>query len=155
MLNRRDLLISYTSNFTTHHRIFVAEWNRRNTTEITYAQGMILNLLAAEGPKQAKELIRDVMITSGGITSIANKLVDRGLIRRSRADHQDRRAVILEITDAGRDMLKILDQIRDETLDSIFNCLSDAEIAFLERIYWRLNMDGRIGTQDKVARSSV
>lgn len=143
MMNRRDLLISYTNNFTTHHRMFEAEWNRRNTTEITYAQATILHILATEGPKQAKDLIRTFMITSGGITSIANKLVSLGLIRRSRTEHQDRRAVILEISDAGRETLKILDKIRDETLESIFDCLSDAEIAFLERIYWKLSTEGR------------
>lgn len=144
MMDRKALLISYTNNFTMHHRMFVTEWNRRNTTEITYAQAMILHTLAAEGPKQAKDLIKTSLITSGGITSIANKLVDLGLIRRSRTEHSDRRAVILEITDEGREILKVLDALRDETLDSIFSSLSDAEIAFLERIYWKLSMQGRL-----------
>lgn len=97
MMDRNELLFAYTKNFTAHHRMFEAEWNRRNTTEITFAQAMILHILATEGPKQAKDLIKSFFISSGGITMIANKLVSLGMIRRSRTEHPDRRAFTFKI----------------------------------------------------------
>jgi len=44
------------------------------------------------------------MVTSGTMTARLDKLEDRGLVRR-RTDPHDRRAVIVALTDAGRDLV--------------------------------------------------
>jgi DNA-binding MarR family transcriptional regulator len=137
-MDRLGLLVSYSKKFTIHRRMWETEWNRRNTTEMTYPQFQILSILNREGPKQSKDLVNYLSITSGGITGISDKLISQGLISRARDDHKDRRAIYLEITDQGRSILGTLEQIRDDVFNTLFACLTDAEIAFLDQIYGKI-----------------
>lgn len=139
MINRNELLVSYSKKFMIHKRMWESEWNRNNTTELSYAQSLILNILDTEGPKQSKQLVDELSITSGGITSISDKLISLGLINRKRDIEQDRRGILLEITGEGRVMLESLKDVRDQTFNVIFSNLTDGEIAFLEHIYGKLN----------------
>ncbi|WP_239614850.1 MarR family transcriptional regulator [Cohnella mopanensis] len=138
MINRRELLISYSKKFSVHRRMWETEWNRRNMTDFSFSQLLILNILDEQGPKQSKELVDYFSITSGGITVIADKMVSQGLIVRKRDEYQDRRSVLMEITEDGRKVLKSLETVRDQTFDHIFACLTDVEIAFLDQIYGKL-----------------
>jgi DNA-binding MarR family transcriptional regulator len=48
------------------------------------------------------QLLRETLVTSGTMTNRVDRLVERGLVTRQ--DHpNDRRAVLVELTDAGRD----------------------------------------------------
>jgi DNA-binding MarR family transcriptional regulator len=48
------------------------------------------------------QLIRETLVTSGTMTNRVDRLVERGLVTRQ--DHpNDRRGVLVELTDAGRD----------------------------------------------------
>lgn len=137
-MNRTELLVSYSKKFTIHRRMWETEWNYRNTTGLSYPQFLILSSLYREGPKQSKDLVKYFSITSGGITSIADKLISLGLIRRTRDEQKDRRSVYLEISEEGRAVFTELDVIRYEAFDSMFSCLTDAEIAYLDQIYGKL-----------------
>jgi DNA-binding MarR family transcriptional regulator len=138
MINRNELLVSYSKSFMVHMRMWESEWNRRNTADLSYAQFLILNILNNEGPKQSKQLVYELSITSGGITAISNKLVSRGLINRTRDGQQDRRAIMLDISEEGRGFIEPLKEVRDQTFKVIFSVLNDGEIAFIEHIYGKL-----------------
>ncbi|RKP53890.1 MarR family transcriptional regulator [Cohnella endophytica] len=138
MINRKELLESYSKKFMIHMRMWESEWNRNNTSDLSYAQFLVLYTLNLEGPQQSKQLVNDLSITSGGITAISDKLLAQGLIRRSRDGQRDRRAIMLEISDEGRMRLESLEEGRDRTFDAIFGVLTDAEIAFLEQVYGKL-----------------
>jgi DNA-binding MarR family transcriptional regulator len=139
MINRNKLLVSYSKNFMNHRRMWESEWTRCNTMDLSFGQFLILNFLATEGPKQSKELVEYFTITSGGITTISDKLLPRGLIHRVRNVGQDRRAVFLEITEEGRAALKKMEVVRDQLFKDIFAILTDAEVAFLDHIYGKLS----------------
>jgi DNA-binding MarR family transcriptional regulator len=139
LINRNELLISYSKKFLIHRRMWEVEWTRRNSRDLSYGQCLILDLLATEGPKQSKELVECFSITSGGITTIADKLLARGLIYRMRSDEQDRRAVFLGITEEGRAAMKEMMLVRDQLFDELFAILTDAEVAFLDHIYGKLS----------------
>jgi DNA-binding MarR family transcriptional regulator len=48
------------------------------------------------------QLLRETLVTSGTMTNRVDRLVERGLVTRQ--DHpNDRRGVLVELTDAGRD----------------------------------------------------
>ncbi|BBI33541.1 MarR family winged helix-turn-helix transcriptional regulator [Cohnella abietis] len=138
MINRNELLVSYSKKFMIHKRMWESEWNRKNTSDLSYAQFMVLYTLDSEGPKQSKQLVEELSITSGGITAISDKLVSLGLIRRTRDVQQDRRAIILDISEEGQITLQTLKDVRDQTLNAIFSVLNDGEVAFLEQIYDKL-----------------
>jgi DNA-binding MarR family transcriptional regulator len=50
-------------------------------------------------------LCRDLDVSTGAMTNRLDKLEDRGLIQRA-ADPDDRRGVLLELTEAGRERLE-------------------------------------------------
>ena len=67
----------------------------------------VLGALRIAGPKQQlspTRLFKGLMLSSAGITSRLDRLEKRGYVRRKR-DPDDRRGVLVELTDAGRDVL--------------------------------------------------
>src|SRR3981081_2922505 len=69
----------------------------------------VLSALRIAGPPyrlSPTRLFKGLMLSSAGITSRLDRLESRGLVKRA-PDPTDRRAVIVELTDAGR---KLLDQ---------------------------------------------
>lgn len=67
----------------------------------------VLGALRIAGPKQQlspTRLFKGLMLSSAGITSRLDRLERRGYVRRLR-DPGDRRGVLVELTDAGREIL--------------------------------------------------
>lgn len=67
-------------------------------------------------------LLRETLVTSGTMTNRVDRLVTRGLVRRS-PDPSDRRGVLVSLTDAGRDVvdgaLETLLRHESELLDGL------------------------------------
>ncbi|MCQ6561836.1 MarR family winged helix-turn-helix transcriptional regulator [Paenibacillus mendelii] len=137
-MNRKELLLSYAAKSLQHRRIWLAEWNRQNEMDLSYAQSEVLSWIDQKGPLQAKDLVNQFSVTSGGITAICDKLIARGLIHRIRNDQQDRRAIQLEITEQGREMVKTSQDVWDKVMENVFSVLTNAEIAMLDQIYAKL-----------------
>ncbi|MFC5701968.1 MarR family winged helix-turn-helix transcriptional regulator [Cohnella faecalis] len=137
-MNRNELLLSYVEKSLMHKRIFETEWYRHNTMDLSSTQTAALSIIAKKGPLQAKELGLQLSLSSGGITTVCDKLLSRGLIRRLRSDGEDRRAVFLETTEEGRAMVIRTDAVWEQVLNVIFSVLTDAEIAMLHQIYSKL-----------------
>jgi DNA-binding MarR family transcriptional regulator len=67
----------------------------------------VLGALRIAGPKQQlspTRLFKGLMLSSAGITSRLDRLERRGYVKRKR-DPDDRRGVLVELTDAGREVL--------------------------------------------------
>jgi DNA-binding MarR family transcriptional regulator len=67
----------------------------------------VLGALRFAGPKQQlspTRLFKGLMLSSAGITSRLDRLERRGYVKRLR-DPADRRGVLVELTDAGREVL--------------------------------------------------
>ena len=75
----------------------------------------VLSALRRTGPPfrmSATELARWVLLSSGGMTSRLDRMVEAGLVRR-RPDPSDRRGVLVELTPRGR---KVIDTAIDAHL---------------------------------------
>ncbi len=83
---------------------FAQKWSKVSENGHSVAQALILEVLAKEGKQRATSLANSLSITSGGITGVVDKLVNEGLVKKSR-DKRDRRAVYIEMTDRGTDLL--------------------------------------------------
>lgn len=55
-----------------------------------------LSILLREGPRTAGQLGAGLHLTSGAVTGVVDRLVQRGFVRRSH-DEQDRRRVVIEV----------------------------------------------------------
>jgi DNA-binding MarR family transcriptional regulator len=115
-------------------KISKSEWKKYSEDGLTKSQIMILEQLVLHGKQQVTNLSECLMITPGGITGICDKLVKKELIWRTR-DDGDRRVVLLEITDQGREELQKLILIRKKFMGDLYGSLSEEDINHLIRIY--------------------
>lgn len=64
----------------------------------------VLEALYHKGPLTLGQVGERVLVTSGSVTPVADKLVQRGLIER-RISPEDRRVCFAELTEAGRELV--------------------------------------------------
>ncbi len=71
---------------------------------LTHTEFAILEALYHKGPMLLGEVQKKILVSSGGITFLVDKLVKRGLVKR-RLCESDRRARYAELTPAGRHLI--------------------------------------------------
>jgi DNA-binding MarR family transcriptional regulator len=85
----------------------------------------------------AGDLIGELMISSGGVTQRVDRLTDRGLVdRRSHPD--DRRRIVITLTQSGRGCIDTALSQRLETEESLLQDLSPRQRADLARLLSKL-----------------
>jgi DNA-binding MarR family transcriptional regulator len=83
-------------------RHLVAHARRRKSwSDFTYQQYNVLRMIDTRGPQPQAEVARTLMVTAPVVTRLASTLVDAGLLLRG-GNPKDKRAVLLELTPAGR-----------------------------------------------------
>jgi DNA-binding MarR family transcriptional regulator len=110
---------------------------RSKMGDLSLTQFRVLFHLNADGPYKATELADKVQVTSGAVTGIADRMIERGWIERER-DGIDRRVVLLRITPAGRQLLESLLESQQETIAAFFKGLPHEDIEHLKRIFTKL-----------------
>ena len=80
---------------------------RLAATGLTVTQFGVLEAILHKGPLGQRELSRKVLTSPGNMTDLVDKLEARGLVHRIR-QKADRRAVRVELTEAGRALIKPL-----------------------------------------------
>lgn len=110
--------------------------------DITEQQWRVIRVLAQAGKLDATELAERAFILAPSLTRILKSIEERGLVARSK-DAEDGRRVILDITQAGRDL------INDVTPDS------RAIYARIERAYGKERIDALLDMLDELANAVV
>lgn len=136
-MNRTDLLKQLSHLYDCHYQMWHQEWNKRHTYGLSRNHEIILDLLDKNGPYNPSKLAVALKVTTGGVTGLADKLVKSGYIRRIR-DEEDRRAVYLEITDAGRTIASETRNQGRQQFAYFFDKLSDDEVKQLIGLYEKL-----------------
>ncbi len=93
---------------------------------LTPGEFAILEALYHKGPLLHGELQKKVLVTSGGITFLVDKLIDRGLVAR-RDCPTDRRARYAELTPKGKKFIGEIFPMHAEAMASAVSGLSAAE----------------------------
>lgn len=117
-------------------RQWVNEWNKHN--ELSVSQAGILELLITEGPKQGKDFVELLNITSGGITGICDKMIASNYIQRVRNNELDRRAVFFEITEHGKEVYNKMIEKRLLLIEQQFSEFSDEDIEIYSSLLKKL-----------------
>jgi DNA-binding MarR family transcriptional regulator len=105
--------------------------------DITPAHLRALRTLARHGTMRLSELSDRLQIAPRTATEVVDALQARDLVRR-RPDPGDRRAVLVEVTEHGADVLAEIRATRGPEAGRIFGRLSPAERAKLARILSKL-----------------
>ena len=88
----------------------------------------------------AGDLVRQSMVTTGAITNRIDRLVERGLVRRERSE-QDRRSVVVSLTDAGRALVEQVAPDHLATEERILDALSDRQRSQVVGLLRTLTLD--------------
>jgi DNA-binding MarR family transcriptional regulator len=94
-------------------------------TDVTLPQSRALVVLASRGPQRVIDIAADLGVAPSTATRMCDRLVRKGLARRSRAS-ADRRAVRLSLTAAGRDVVREVTRRRREELSGIVDAIPAA-----------------------------
>lgn len=96
----------------------------------------VLGALRTAGPPHRlspTRLFKGLMLSSAGITSRLDRLEKRGLVKRS-PDPDDRRAVLVELTDSGHKLLDEAVAANTKSERALVGALSAADIATLSML---------------------
>jgi len=72
---------------------------------LTISQFGVLEAIYHLGPMQQNHLAAKILKSTGNMTLVINNLEKRGLVERHR-DPEDRRCVVVHLTEAGRDLMR-------------------------------------------------
>lgn len=116
------------------YRRMAVAWNKFDEKGMTAPQGYVLEKLEQEGPLKVSQMAEALSYTAGAITTLSDKLIASGYVKRDR-DDVDRRVVYLSITEEGRNILGAIRIQRRANIDAFFGGLPDEDIQHLIRIY--------------------
>lgn len=106
---------------------------------LTPTQLGVLEAVFHKGPLTQRELGRKVLTSAGNMTDVMDKLERRGLVRRARSV-ADRRAVRVELTPAGRDLIQSLFPRHARDIEATMAALSGEELQQLSALLKRLGL---------------
>lgn len=101
--------------------------------DITPQQYNVLRILRGgdPGPLPTMEIAERMVEKTPGITRLLDRLERKGLIARERLP-EDRRQVLVSITEAGRELLASLDEPVREATSAVLWEIEDGEVAALD-----------------------
>ncbi len=133
-----DLLEEADWHFRKVVRRFVKERDKISVEGISLPGLLILNTIFRDGEQRLGDLAEQLDFTSGAVTAICDKLETSGFAVRRRSK-TDRRAIALDITEAGREMLQRNEHVGGYMIDLIFGSFSQVELRELIHYFKQLN----------------
>jgi MarR family transcriptional regulator, 2-MHQ and catechol-resistance regulon repressor len=97
----------------------------------------VLEILLHKGPLPVNTIGRQVMLTSGSITTAVDRLEKKKLVGRQ-ACPNDRRVTYVTLTTSGRTLIRRVFKVHTKRLETMFEPLSAAERITLARLLKKL-----------------
>ena len=99
---------------------------------ISMAQLHILYTLQRSGEMPMSRLADHLNVSVSNATGLIDRIEERGFIERSRVA-EDRRIVLIRVTDAGRRMLDEVDAVSTDLLRTVFGRIGRSQLAVVGR----------------------
>ena len=119
---------------------------RLTAAGLTPTQFGVLEAILNIGPLSQRELCLKVLTSPGNMTDVVDKLEARGLVHRVRRQ-ADRRAVQVELTAAGRDLIEPLFAQHAGDVRDVMGSLNKEELRQLADLLRRLGMAAEAGLE--------
>jgi MarR family 2-MHQ and catechol resistance regulon transcriptional repressor len=97
----------------------------------------VLEILLHKGPLPVNTIGRQVMLTSGSITTAVDRLEEKRLVRRQ-ACPNDRRVTFVTLTTTGRTLIRRIFKVHADRLETLFEPLSEADRSTLAALLKKL-----------------
>ncbi|ADD02297.1 MULTISPECIES: MarR family winged helix-turn-helix transcriptional regulator [Thermoanaerobacter] len=107
--------------------------------DLTIGEQQVIIILSENksNPMYMKDIALELGISPSTLTSIVDKLVEKGLVQRD-SDLEDRRKIQISLTKKGQDLYKHLAMFREKILQPIFEKLSPQELETLKNILQKI-----------------
>ena len=122
-----DLVMSLARRVRRAHLDALADW------QVTPSQSRALKVLVRADGMRPSVLAEELRIAPRSATEVADALEERGWVRRA-PDPTDRRATTLTLTDAGRDLVARVDDVRRAASERTLDVLTPAQRRTLHEI---------------------
>ena len=111
-------------------REFIIAFRRWHHDAFSLIHLNVLMILEMDGSVSMSQLASSLDVSVASMTGIVDRMEQRGLVERRR-DDADRRIVLVDPTEAGRDIFREIDRRRREGLLKMLQQLSEDELAGL------------------------
>lgn len=123
------------------HRIRRASMAGLAPLNLTPAQSRALRTIARSGePIRMGELASTLGVVPRSATDLVDALQDAGLVART-VDPANRRSVLVELTQQGRDIQQAMADARAATANQLFDALGSNERRLLAELLARVSLD--------------
>jgi MarR family 2-MHQ and catechol resistance regulon transcriptional repressor len=116
--------------------------------DLTTTEFGILEALHHKGPLLLGEIQRKVLVTSGGITYLVDRLIAKGLVTREPSP-TDRRARYAVLTPAGKQLIESIFPAHAESLTRTIGALSSKEQAQATALLRKLGLAAAAKNDDE------
>jgi DNA-binding MarR family transcriptional regulator len=146
-----DLLDALTSWGPRERMNMLTSWHRGSLSLIHL---LVLTILEAEGSLSMSHLAEALDVSVASATGIVDRLERRGLVARHHST-DDRRVILVRLTDQGRTVFSHLEQLRRARLTLLVEGLSDDELrGFLTGLRAMRAAARRLPAADRAARAA-
>ena len=121
-----------------HAALHALAHNMRGMSDGRAGQGRLLSILLENDGITQRELQDMVFVRSGSLSEVLGKLEGAGLIER-RPSMEDRRMMRVFLTERGALEARNCANRRTQTMDGVFDCLTEAEKEQLYALVTRVN----------------
>lgn len=138
MVNNRELLIeNLSTNFFAMFRTIRNDMNKIFEDYIPWNEFLVLRILNRNQKEMVSRVANELNVSNSHITAVAEKLIKKGLVTRSRST-SDRRVVYLEIIDKGKELVAEMEKQNKLYLKERFSTLSEEEMTIMIAISQKL-----------------
>ncbi|HLR65371.1 MAG TPA: MarR family transcriptional regulator [Pseudogracilibacillus sp.] len=116
----------------------IVKWNKIFKEDLGISHVLMLGYLMTKGQARPSEIAKQLGLTPPTVTHLSEKLVKRQFAIRMQ-DPNDRRNILLDITDEGRAVLERANKEGHELRSQMFEALTKQEKEQLLHIYKKLN----------------
>ncbi|MBO9128374.1 MarR family transcriptional regulator [Bacillus sp. 165] len=118
-------------------RVLKSEVTRLLEPYIPWNEFTVLRILYRQKKEMVSKIAVELNVSNSHITAVSEKLIQKGLITRSRSS-SDRRVVLLEITEEGKQMTEHVEKVKDQYFQQKFSLLTEEEIVSLNSLLKKL-----------------
>lgn len=101
-------------------------WQKLDELGMTFMQAQVLRFVLRNEGCLMKDVAEEFRVTLAAITGIADRLEEKGLLKRTE-DPEDRRASRLKLTPRARSLVRKMDEARQRTMLEILENISENE----------------------------
>jgi DNA-binding MarR family transcriptional regulator len=104
-----------------------SELTSHTDLKLTGQQFITLHFISKNGPCKVTDLAERMEVKPSAITVMIDRLIAQEVVRR-RHDDKDRRVVLIDMTDRGREVLQQLQHLRRQIIGNYLNELDPAKL---------------------------